>query len=123
MVLRVEVAAPLLAWARKRAGISHEDLSRRFPKLQEWESGEGAPTLKQLEDFASTTHTPVGYFFLPEPPDVDMPLPDFRTRRDEAVRQPSPNLLDTIFQTEQRQSDIGIMPEPTMKDRWISSDH
>jgi Zn-dependent peptidase ImmA (M78 family) len=103
MVLRVEVAAPLLAWARKRAGISHEDLSRRFPKLQEWESGEGAPTLKQLEDFASTTHTPVGYFFLPEPPDVDMPLPDFRTRRDEAVRQPSPNLLDTIFRTEQRQ--------------------
>jgi transcriptional regulator with XRE-family HTH domain len=77
MVLRVEVAAPLLAWARKRAGISHEDLSRRFPKLQEWESGEGAPTLKQLEDFASTTHTPVGYFFLPEPPDVDMPLPDW----------------------------------------------
>src|ERR1035437_7896804 len=101
MVLRVEVAAPLLAWARKRAGISHEDLSRRFPKLQEWESGEGAPTLKQLEDFASTTHTPVGYFFLPEPPACDMPLRDFRPGRDGPAPPPSPNLLDTIFQTEQ----------------------
>src|ERR1035441_6600091 len=108
MVLRVEVAAPLLAWARKRAGISHEDLSRRFPKLQEWESGEGAPTLKQLEDFASTTHTPVGYFFLPEPPVHAFPPRGSGTRPDEAVRQPSPNLLDTIFQTEQRQSDMGV---------------
>ncbi len=102
-MVRVTVAAPLLAWARERSGLSHGDLSRRFPKLAEWENGEAAPTLKQLEDFATATHTPVGYFFLPKPPEIPLPLPDFRTRRDEAVRQPSADLLDTIFQCEQRQ--------------------
>jgi Zn-dependent peptidase ImmA (M78 family) len=45
----------------------------------------------------------VGYFFLAAPPEVSLPLPDFRTRRDGAVRQPSPDLLDTIFLCEQRQ--------------------
>ena len=103
MVVRVEVTPPLLAWARKRSGIPGQDLARRFPRLQEWERGQGSPTLKQLENFANATHTPVGYFFLPEVPAVAMPLPDFRTRRDETVRQPSPDLLDTIFESEQRQ--------------------
>jgi Zn-dependent peptidase ImmA (M78 family) len=103
VVVRVEVPAALLEWARDRSGISHDDLSRRFPKLTDWESGTAAPTLKQLEDFASTTHTPVGYFFLPGPPDIPLPLPDFRTRGEEAVRQPSPDLLDTLFLSEQRQ--------------------
>jgi Zn-dependent peptidase ImmA (M78 family)/transcriptional regulator with XRE-family HTH domain len=103
VVVRVEVPAALLAWARARSRIPRADLSRRFPKLADWESGTASPTLKQLEDFANTTHTPVGYFFLPEPPDIPLPLPDFRTRREETVRQPSPDLLDTIFLSEQRQ--------------------
>jgi Zn-dependent peptidase ImmA (M78 family) len=93
----------LLAWARKRSGHSGSDLARRFPRLQDWEDGTISPTLKQLEKFATATRTPVGYFFLPEPPEITMPLPDFRTRRDEVVRQPSPDLLDTVFQAEQRQ--------------------
>jgi Zn-dependent peptidase ImmA (M78 family) len=102
-VVRVPVPAALLAWARERSGISPDDLSRRFPKLEEWERGTAMPTLKQLEDYARATHTPVGYLFLLEPPEVQLPLPDFRTRRDESVRRPSPDLLDTLFQTEQRQ--------------------
>lgn len=102
-MIRVEVPAALLAWARDRSGISRDDLFRRFPKLPDWESGAASPTLRQLEGFASATHTPVGYFFLSGPPDIPLPLPDFRTRRAEAVRQPSPDLLDTIFLSEQRQ--------------------
>jgi len=102
-VVRVEVPAALLAWARDRSGVSRDDLSRRFPRLADWENGTARPTLRQLEDFASTTRTPVGYFFLPGPPDITLPLPDFRTRREEAVRQPSPDLLDTLFLSEQRQ--------------------
>ncbi|MDQ6837397.1 MAG: DNA-binding protein, partial [Actinomycetota bacterium] len=103
MVVRVEVKPSLLAWARQRSGIDPADLSRRFPKLEDWEQGEATPTLKQIEGFARATHTPVGFLFLEEPPDEQVPIPDFRTMGDIAISQPSPDLLDTIFQCQQRQ--------------------
>ena len=73
------VAPRLLVWARERSGLSVDDLTRKFPKLTEWERGERAPTLKQLEDFARATHTPIGFLFLPEPPEEQVPIPDYRT--------------------------------------------
>lgn len=103
MGLRVPVRAELIAWARERSGVALDDLLRRFPKLQAWESGDASPTLKQLEHFAQATHTPIGFLFLPEPPEERVPVPDFRTMGDEALRRPSPDLLDTVFQCQQRQ--------------------
>lgn len=103
VVTRVDVRGQMLTWARQRAGLGLADLTRKFPKLSDWESGNASPTLKQLEAFANATHTPVGFFFLQEPPDMELPLPDFRTRGSHAVSTPSPDLLDTIFQAEQRQ--------------------
>jgi hypothetical protein len=58
--------------------------------------------LEQLEDLASATHTPVGYLFLPAPPEEALPVADFRTVGDEPVR-PSPDLLDTLDLCQQRQ--------------------
>ena len=101
--MRVEVKPSLLAWARDRSGIDPEDLARRFPKLEDWEQGAVTPTLKQIEGFARATHTPVGFLFLEEPPDEQVPIPDFRTMGDVAISRPSPDLLDTIFQCQQRQ--------------------
>jgi Zn-dependent peptidase ImmA (M78 family) len=103
VVDRVSVAPEMLVWARKRSGQQTSDFARRFPKLQQWESGELAPTMRQLEDFAKATHTPVGFLFLPEPPVEEVPLPDFRTFGDEEVRTPTPDLLDTIYACELRQ--------------------
>ncbi len=100
---RVEVEPDLLRWARERAGYSVAALERRFPRLGDWERGEGHPTLKQLENFAKATFTPVGFLFLDEPPVERVPIPDFRTVADSHVGHPSPDLLDTLYLCQQRQ--------------------
>ena len=101
---RVPVNPELLYWACERSGIDHEDLVAKFKKLPEWESGETQPTLKQMEAFARAVHVPVGYLFLSQPPDEPVPIPDFRTFAGQAVTRPSPNLLDTIYTCQERQS-------------------
>lgn len=103
-MIRVPIEPKLLRWARERAGKSDEDLSGRFKKLSEWESGATQPTLKQVEAFARAVHVPVGYLFLSEPPDEPVPIPDFRTFVGTTVSRPSPNLLDTIYTCQDRQN-------------------
>lgn len=103
MTARVAVSGELLAWASERSRLPSEQLESKFPKLDAWVSGEVHPTLKQLEGFAKATHTPVGYFFLPEPPTESLPVQDFRTRGAQTVGSASPDLLDTIYECEARQ--------------------
>ncbi len=103
VTVQVTVEPALLAWARARSGLDADLLIQKFPKLYQWESGEVNPTLKQLENFARATRKPVGYLFLPVPPKEDIPIPDFRTIGDRSVVRPSPDLLDTIYQCQQRQ--------------------
>ena len=99
----VPASIPVLRWAAQRARLRDEEVSVRFGKWPLWLTGEAQPTLKQLEDFARLTHTAIGYFFLPEPPALALPVPDFRTLRDEALREPSSALLDTLYLCQQRQ--------------------
>ena len=103
MTVQVEVEPSLYRWASERSRLDLDELARRFPKLPEWMAGDRVPTLKQIEKFAHATGTAVGYFFLPEPPDEQIPIPDLRTIGDRAVIRPSGNLLDTIYQCQQRQ--------------------
>lgn len=117
MANRVSVAPQMLQWARKRSGRSVEDFAQRFPKLGEWEAGDGLPTLRQLEDYAQATHTPVGFLFLAEPPEEHLPIPDFRTFGDRAVLTPTPDLLDTIYACEQRQDWYREFAEASGSDR------
>ena len=93
----------MLRWACDRAGTDIPALAGRFPKLPEWLSTTAQPTFKQLEDFAKATHTPFGYFFLPEPPEEPVPIPDLRTVGGARVARPSANMLDTIYLCQQRQ--------------------
>ena len=60
--------------------------------------------MKELERLARATSTPLGYFFLPEPPEERLPIPHFRTFSDEPTFRPSPDLLDTILMMERRQA-------------------
>ena len=102
-MISVDIKSDLFSWARERAGKDFYSLERRFPKLADWESGRSKPTLKQIESFAKATYTPVGFFFLEKPPVEKVPIPDFRTIRNEYTVRPSPNLLDTIYMCQQRQ--------------------
>ncbi len=101
--MRVPVQPDLFAWARERARIEEVALLKRFPRLREWQSGEVSPTLRQLEKYAKATHAPLGYFFLPEPPQENVPIPDFRTMRRDVPRL-SADLLDVIYMCQTRQT-------------------
>ena len=103
MATAVDVNPQVLRWARKRAGIETATLADRFPRYREWESGAARPTLRQLERLAGTVHASVGYFFLPEPPEEQLPIPDFRTVANKRSGRPSVNLLDTVYLCQQRQ--------------------
>lgn len=94
----------MLRWACRRAGYEPEQLADRIPQLPAWIRREKQPTLKQLEKLARVTHTPLGYLFLPEPPDEPLPVPDFRTLPGGARTRPSPELLDTLYTMQRRQA-------------------
>lgn len=100
----INVNPDLIRWAIERSGRSMEALARGLPWIRRWESDKSPPTLKQLETLAKKTWTPLGYFFLPVPPEEKLPVPDFRTARDTPVRRPSPNLIDTLHTMQRRQA-------------------
>ena len=101
---RVAIRPEMLRWAVERAGLVPDDLQARFTKFPEWLEGEVHPTLKQLENFAKAVHVPIGYLFLPEPPEEALPIPDFRTLEGRQLARPSPNLLEMIYACQERQS-------------------
>lgn len=97
------IQSSVLRWACDRSGFERADLEHKFPQLAAWESGQAQPTLKQLEAFAKSTYTPIGFLFLPEPPVEKVPIPDFRAPNNQRLGNPSPDLLDTIYVCQQRQ--------------------
>ena len=101
--MRVEIKPELLRRAMERSGAGGPALRRRFAKLDEWLAQTVRPTLKQAEDFSRATYTPIGFLFLPEPPDEGLPIPDFRTPANEQITRPGANLLDAIYSCRQRQ--------------------
>jgi Zn-dependent peptidase ImmA (M78 family) len=100
----IPIKKELISWARRRAGLDIEDLAGAFPKFAEWEKGGSVPTLRQLESLSRRLVTPLGFFFLHEPPPEKLPIQDFRSVSDAPIEHPSPDLLDTIFMMQRRQA-------------------
>jgi Zn-dependent peptidase ImmA (M78 family) len=71
--------------------------------VHEWEQF-GRISFGHLDKLAHHTHTPVGYLYLPEPVDDQLPISDFRTVGKRRVQRPSPELLDTIHLMQRRQA-------------------
>lgn len=107
MSVNVSVRPELLRWARQRCSLSPDNLAATMKapleKVVEWERS-GSITLARLKKLAQKTHTPLGYFFLQEPPDDSLPIADFRTKAKERSERPSPDLLDTLYLCQRRQA-------------------
>ena len=97
----------VLRWARERASLSPEELAGKLDvspgTVEEWESS-GKISFARIDKLAARTYTPLGFLFLSKPPDEKLPMADFRTRSGSAPRRPSPNLLDTAYHMQERQS-------------------
>jgi len=101
---RVAVSGPVFRWALERSGRTAV-LERKFRKLRAVKgTGEIYATLRQLEELAKATSTPLGYLFLSRPPEERLPIPHFRTLEDASPRRPSPDLLETVQTMERRQA-------------------
>lgn len=103
MVARIPVKPDVLAWAVARSGIDHEELIGKYPQLDAWLSEEIIPTFNQLQKFANTVHTSLGYLFLETPPREELPIADFRTIKNAALETHSPALMETIHICQRRQ--------------------
>ncbi|MGG2953444.1 hypothetical protein [Geobacillus stearothermophilus] len=101
-MVKVEVKPNVLQWVIKRMD-NFDRLKDQFPNIDKWINQESQPTLKQLEKLAKMTAVPLGYFFLPNPPEEKLSIPHYRTVRDEGAVRPSPNLLETVQTMERRQ--------------------
>lgn len=103
MSVRVPVAPEVLEWARERSGRSEDEAERRFHRWRLWVSGDASPTVTQVEEIAAFTRAPFGVFFLEEPPPIELPIHDFRLGSRGGNREPSPDLLECVYLSQQRQ--------------------
>lgn len=103
---RLQLRPAVLRWARERAGLDPAQLASKLKVASEavddWERS-GEISVARADKLAQHTHTPVGYLYLPEPPDERLPIADFRTRSGDALEHPSPDLLETVYSMQRRQ--------------------
>lgn len=98
MTVRAPVDPGVIAWAFERSGTGVEDLQRSMPRLLPWLHGEQVPqpTFAQVQTIARRTGVPLGYLFLPSPPDLALPIPDFREGHDGPGDEPTMDLLAVV---------------------------
>jgi Zn-dependent peptidase ImmA (M78 family)/transcriptional regulator with XRE-family HTH domain len=126
--MRVAVSSSVLRWALQRSG-RRAVIEQKYPKLSEWLQNKSQPTFRQLEGLAKATATPLGYFFLSEPPDDRLPVPHFRTLDADSPPVASPDLLETVQTMERRQAwlrehliEIGHDPLPFVGSAKLTDD-
>lgn len=101
--LGIQVPRSVVEWAVSRSGKDEDVLLREFKPIASL-SGEGAVFgFGELERFAHRTNTPIGNFFLKEPPKMDLDLVEFRGRAAHAGPEASPELLETVSAVRQLQ--------------------
>ncbi len=106
---QVTLKPEVLRWARKRVDYGADELANKvgveLEQVKEWERT-GSISLSHINRLASKTHTPLGLLYLSKPPeDLDqLAIADFRRGRNDLVRRPSIDLLETVWTMQGRQA-------------------
>lgn len=95
--IRAHINPRLLVWAREccQMDIAYaaSKLGMEQEKLEQWESGELRPTIRQLRNLAKAYRVNFGALFLPEPPETfKPPVKDYRLHHDAVVRDIDPEI-------------------------------
>ena len=97
---RAYITPEVIVWARNRVGLTRAGASKRMgiteERLASWENGFSLPTLRQAESLAQKYYVPYGYFFLSNPPTIELEIPDLRTVPGNPVTSPSPEFEDVV---------------------------
>jgi Zn-dependent peptidase ImmA (M78 family)/transcriptional regulator with XRE-family HTH domain len=88
----------VLSWALNEGGVPRATVAQKLKispeQLASWETRGQHPPFAKAQALANVLRIPFGYLFLPEPPSLHLPLPDFRNF-DQSYK-PSPNLLELL---------------------------
>lgn len=103
MTPRVHISPVVLEWLVVRAGKDPEEFRHKYPKWDAWLSGRAAPTMRQAQDLAKAAGVPIGYLLLQRPPELKLPVPDFREGFATDLSEPSSDLLAVVHQSIRRQ--------------------
>jgi Zn-dependent peptidase ImmA (M78 family)/transcriptional regulator with XRE-family HTH domain len=93
------ITPSVFTWAIARAKSDPEKLAKKLhtarASVTAWEEGRSLPTFSQAQKMAEALYIPLGYLFLPAPPDESIPLTDFRTTPGKRT-PPSAELIDLV---------------------------
>lgn len=108
MSTKAYINQAMLSWAIDKSQLSTTAIAQKLgqseEKLTKWETGLEKPTFTQAQKLAALLKVPFGYFFLNQPPEEQLPIPDLRTIADRDLQKPSQDLRDIIYQVIKKQS-------------------
>ncbi len=103
------VSPKILVWAREAASLSLAEAAKKasiaLTTLELAEYGAGHVSTNQLEKLANVYKRPLAAFYLPEPPESPIALPDFRRLPGGAVRDVSSGLTLELRRARQRREE------------------
>ena len=101
------ISGDMIQWARERSELSVDELSQKLrvsrEKILQWEEGKKPISMGHAERLAKLALIPFGVLFADNVPDINLPIPDFRTRGAEYIAEPSPELMETINDAKEKQ--------------------
>nr|AUN36131.1 DNA-binding protein [uncultured bacterium] len=96
------ITPDLLTWAIERSGLDRSAFAKQIHVqenvLASWENGLAYPPFNKAREMAQVLRVAFGYFYLPERPKDEVPLPDLRRLPQSPPLTPSVDFLDVLYQ-------------------------